>query len=64
MAARPDEGRRYALNGRTLSVYHLDGPTERRELSSVSEIRAALQDQFQLDLAGLPDLDRALGRLL
>jgi arylamine N-acetyltransferase len=64
MAARPDEGRRYALNGRMLSVYHLDGPTERRELSSVAEIRAALQDQFELDLSGLPDLDRALGRLL
>jgi N-hydroxyarylamine O-acetyltransferase len=64
MAARPDGGRRYALNGRTLSVYHVDGPTERRELSSVAEIRAALQDQFELDLSGLPDLDRALGRLL
>ena len=30
----------------------------------MAEIRAALQDQFQLDLSDLPDLDRALGRLL
>ena len=45
-------------------MYHLDGPTERRELSTVAEIRAALAEQFRLDLSGLPDLDRALGRLL
>lgn len=63
MVARPDEDRRYALNGRTLSVHHLDGPTERRTLAGVDEIRTALREQFRLDLSALPDLDQALSRL-
>jgi arylamine N-acetyltransferase len=64
MVARPDVDRRYALNGRTLAVYPLGGPAQRRELSTVAELRAALQEQFRLDLSGLPDLDAALRRLL
>lgn len=63
MAARPDIDRRYALGGRTLSVHHLDGPSERRELGSPAEIRAVLVEHFHLDLSGLDDLDGALARL-
>lgn len=63
MVARPDVDRRYALNGRTLSTYHLGGPTLRRELGSVAAIRDALTEHFRLDLSGVPDLDRALHRL-
>lgn len=63
MAARPDTDRRYALNGTTLTVHHLGGPSERRVLQSPAEIRAVLEEHFRLDLSGLPDLDAALGRL-
>jgi N-hydroxyarylamine O-acetyltransferase len=63
MVARPDVDRRYALNGRALTVYPLDGPPERRELDSPDAVRAVLADQFRLDLSGLPGLDRALHRL-
>jgi arylamine N-acetyltransferase len=63
MAARPDTDRRYALGGHTLTVHHLGGPSERRELESPSEIRAALEKHFHLDLTGLDDLDTALARL-
>ena len=64
MVARPDVDRRYALNGRTLTTYPLDGAAERRELNSVSELRAALEEEFRLDLSDLPELDAALLRLL
>jgi arylamine N-acetyltransferase len=63
MAARPDTDRRYALRGRTLSVHHLGGPSERRELDSPAEVRDALEKHFLLDLTGLDDLDTALARL-
>jgi arylamine N-acetyltransferase len=68
--ARPDGDRRYALSGAnigaggtTLSVHHLGGPSEKRILESPSAVRAALEEQFLLDLSGLPDVDAALGRL-
>ena len=63
MLARPDADRRFALNGRTLSVYHLDGPAERRELDGPAALRVALTEHFRLDLSELPDLDEALRRL-
>jgi len=63
MVARPDTDRRYALNGTTLAVHHLGGPSERRVLQSPGEVCAVLEEHFQLDLSGLPDLDAALSRL-
>ena len=44
-------------------MYPLDGPPERRELRTVAELRAALQERFRLDLSDLPELDGALRRL-
>jgi arylamine N-acetyltransferase len=70
MAARPDVDRRYALSGTvgsngapTLSVHHLGGPTEKHVLETPSAMRAALEEQFLLDLSGLPDVDATLTRL-
>ncbi|MEN3265893.1 MAG: hypothetical protein V7646_2787 [Pseudonocardia sp.] len=63
MAARPDIDRRYALGGATLSVHHLDGPTERRTLETPAAVRRALEEQFLLDVSELPDLETALARL-
>ena len=64
VAARPAPGRRIGLRNTQLSIHHRGGASERRELSSVTELRAALQDLFGLALPDTPDLDRALGRIL
>jgi arylamine N-acetyltransferase len=68
MIGRADTGRRYALSGRkstgvSLAVHRIDGPTERRALESPAAIRRALEEQFLIDLSGLPDLDHALAKL-
>ena len=63
MAARPERDRRYALGGTSLAVHHLDGPTERRTLSTPAEIRRVLEEQFLIDTSGLPGLEVALARL-
>lgn len=62
-AARPDADRRYALNGATLAVHHLGGPSEHRVLQTPTEVCAVLERHFRLDLSGLPDLEAALDRL-
>lgn len=68
LLARADTGRRYTLRGSKaggvrLGIHHVAGPSEHRTLQSPAEVRASLEEQFQLDLAGLPDLDAALSRL-
>lgn len=63
MAARADVGRRYALRGPELTVYHLDGHHQQRSLASPSEVMRSLEDEFLLDLSGLPDVKTALSRL-
>jgi N-hydroxyarylamine O-acetyltransferase len=64
VVARPAAGRRYALFNDQLVVHHLGGPTERRVLETVTEVRETLEDIFQLRLPDEPDLDRAIARLL
>lgn len=63
MVARPADDRRYALSNRRLSIHHLDGPSEHRELADASEIRTALEEYFLIDLATANGLDAALHRL-
>jgi arylamine N-acetyltransferase len=68
LIGRADTDRRYALSGRrstglSLAVHHVDGPTERRALESPAAICRALEEQFLIDLSGLPDLDHALTKL-
>jgi arylamine N-acetyltransferase len=62
-AARPDPDRRWALGGRTLSVHHLGGPTERRDLDGPRAVRDALEERMQLDISGVAGLDERLARL-
>jgi N-hydroxyarylamine O-acetyltransferase len=52
MAARPADGRRCALSDNVLSIHHLGGRTERRTLTSATELAAVLRDLF---LIRLPD---------
>lgn len=62
IAARPDAGRRYALRNNELAVHHSDGRSERRVLSSPSEIRAALEHELQIRNVG-PAIEQALAAL-
>jgi N-hydroxyarylamine O-acetyltransferase len=63
-AARPFEGGRYALLNNQLAVHRLGKATERHALTSVAEIREALEELFLLHLPGVDELDAALARFL
>jgi N-hydroxyarylamine O-acetyltransferase len=63
VAARPARDRRYALLDDELSVYCLDGTTERHRLAGVREIRTALEEHFLIQLPSGPELDAALERV-
>lgn len=64
IAARPDSNCRYALRNNQLTTHYLDGRTERHELTSLTELRAALEDIFRLQLPAISGLDGALQRLI
>jgi N-hydroxyarylamine O-acetyltransferase len=64
MAARPDTERRYTLRNNQLTIHHLHGDTERHVFSTVAELRAALEECFQITLPATPDLGPALQRLI
>ena len=62
--ARPATDRRYALSNNQLAVHHLGGPTERRVLTTVAEVRQTLESTFLLRLPDAPELDRAIEQFL
>ncbi|MBX6425512.1 MAG: arylamine N-acetyltransferase [Variibacter sp.] len=64
LAARPDDGRRYALFNNQLTIHWRDRPSQRRVLATAAEIRRALEHEFRLTLPARPDLDAALGNLI
>jgi N-hydroxyarylamine O-acetyltransferase len=64
IAGRPDEDCRYALRNNQLTTHYLDGRTERRVLSTVTELRTALEDVFRLKLPALANLDSALQQVV
>jgi N-hydroxyarylamine O-acetyltransferase len=64
LAARPAADRRYALLNNRFAVHHVGGPTERRVLKTVAEVRDTLESAFLLALPESAQLDTAIGRLL
>jgi N-hydroxyarylamine O-acetyltransferase len=64
VVARPATDRRYALFNNRLAVHHLGGPTERRVLETVAEVRETLESAFLLRLPHGPELDSVIARLL
>mgnify|MGYP005843386473 CR=1 FL=1 len=64
IGARPDIDCRYALRNNQLTTHHLDGRTERRVLSTLTELRTALEDVFRLNLPAIANLDDALQQLV
>jgi N-hydroxyarylamine O-acetyltransferase len=63
-AGRSEPGRRYGLLDNQLSVHTIGGASERRALTSVAEMRAALAEQFRITLPDAPELDATLARLI
>ena len=63
VVARPAADRRYGLFNNLFAVHHLDGPTERRVLESVTEVRETLVNVFELRLPDAPNLDPAIARV-
>lgn len=62
IAARPVPGVRYALSNNQLAIHHIDGPSERRVLANVNEVRQVLESTFGLTLPAAAELDPALAR--
>jgi len=64
IATRVAPDRRLALRNSTLTVYHLDGRQEQRELATADELRDALGKQFGIAVPVDTGLDAALRALL
>ena len=64
IAARPDSDCRYALRNNQLTTHYLDGRTERRVLSTVTELRTTLENLFGLKLPTIANLDSALQQVV
>jgi N-hydroxyarylamine O-acetyltransferase len=62
IAARPGQRSRAALSNNRLTLYKADAPPEQRVLGSAEELRAVLQETFELTLADTPELDALLAR--
>ncbi|RRB04762.1 arylamine N-acetyltransferase family protein [Larkinella rosea] len=62
--ARTIPDRRYGLRNTLLTIHHLGGASEQRELTSVAEFRTVLKDIFQIQLPEAPNLDPTLQRLI
>lgn len=52
IAARAQPGRRYALMNNRLSIHHLDGHSEQREIASTAELADILERPFEI---AIPD---------
>jgi N-hydroxyarylamine O-acetyltransferase len=63
MAARPVEGRRYALRNGEFAVHRLDGVSERRVLRTPAELHDILTDTFGVRLPAHAGLDALFARL-
>jgi len=64
IAARPTPTGRHTLHNSQYSFYHLDGTTERTQLSSVSEIKQVLEKEFRITTSGVPALDSRISAIL
>lgn len=62
LVSRPDTDCRYALHNNQFAIHHLNGPTERRLLTSTAELRQTLEGPFGLRLPDRPEIDRVLER--
>ena len=64
VAARPEKAGRHVLHGTQYSFYSLAGEADKRQLSSVDDIKGVLEDIFRIHTAGVVGLDERLERLV
>ena len=64
MAGRPDATGRWALGGNELSRYEGGRLVERRRITSASDLKSLLTNEFRITLAPDPGLDSALERVV
>lgn len=64
IAARTEPGRRYALRNNALAIHRVGAASERVLLSTVAELRHALETTFRIAVPVDPALDAALERVL
>jgi N-hydroxyarylamine O-acetyltransferase len=63
-AARSAPGYRYALNNNEFAIHHLNGPTERKILSTAEEVMNILETVFLIKLPGTAELKKRIEALL
>ena len=64
VAARAMPGKRLALANNALSVHHTGGPTQKRVIESVDELRRVLTDDFGVALPDDPRLEAKLAAVV
>lgn len=64
MAARVEPGKRHTLNNTSYGIHHGDGEVERRELTSLEEVRDVLAGPFKIAVPTSGVLDEAISRIL
>ncbi|MES1024618.1 arylamine N-acetyltransferase [Gloeocapsa sp. BRSZ] len=64
IAARPDSHCRYALRNNRLTMHYLDGEIKQRVLTTVTELRTALENEFRIQLPVIANLDKTLQQLI
>jgi N-hydroxyarylamine O-acetyltransferase len=60
IVARPDDGCRYSLRNNQFTIHDLNGLTERRTLTTATELSTVLEDRFRLTLPTTPELEQVL----
>jgi N-hydroxyarylamine O-acetyltransferase len=63
-AARPDSNCRYALRNNKFTIHSLGNYTQKRTLSTVSELRSVIKEIFRLNLDLLPNIDHAFQKVI
>lgn len=63
VAARPLPGKRFALANTAMSIHHTGGPTEKRTIQTIEEMRRVLMLEFGVELPDDERLDAKLATL-
>ncbi len=63
IAGRPGAGMRHALLDARHTRHYLDRPSSQQTLANASALRTVLQEDFGIDLSGLPELDAKMTAL-
>lgn len=64
IAARTTTTCRYALRNNQFAIHDVNGTTEKRTIASIQELKALLQDVFQIDLPNIANADPILSKIV